>query len=179
VEALGEVGSAVGIEIDDYGTVEFDELGPRLKPELAGALFQQLRRRYDEVLDKRLLGDRTSRPMVQPERPRTRHGDGESVSQAALSWRAFERDVDAEMQKLLATARYSLRLAAQEGDQTHHLKRSVRNLAQAADWYGMLVADGRSGSETTVSELQSLRGLLDRLIDERLNGVRGSTKPAS
>jgi hypothetical protein len=43
----------------------------------------------------------------------------------------------------------------------------------------MLVADGRGGAEKTVTELQLLRGLLDRLIDQRLNGVQESTKPAS
>jgi hypothetical protein len=174
-EALGEVASAVGIDLDHYGSVTFDELGARITPELATILFQRLRRRYDEVLDDRLLADRSSRPIVQPGRPSIRVDDEASAPSDAPSWEAFERDVDAEMEKLLATARYSLRLAAQEGEKTRHLQRSAQSLAQAADWNALLRADGRSASQQTIAELQSLRGRLDELIDRRLQGLRASS----
>jgi hypothetical protein len=174
-EALRQIASAVGIDIDHYGAVAFGELGPRLSPDLESALFFRLRRRYDEVLDERLLADRTSLPIIQPERspePSDDEGSVPPVTEAS-SWDAFEGDVDAEMQRLLATARYSLRLAAQEGELTRHLQRSTRSVAEAADWYAMLRADGRHGADRTVTELESLRNRLDHLIDQRINGHRG------
>jgi len=170
-EVVRQIASEAGVQSKDDRPASIDDPRRRLPPDRDWELFRLLRRRYDEVLDDRLLGDRTSRPIIQPDRPPVATS---AASADRLTWDEFDGDVESEMQRLLGTTRYSMRLAAQEGEETHHLQRSTRNLAEAFEWYAMLQTDGRSVTDKTVAELQSLRARLNELIDQRLEAAVAS-----
>lgn len=174
-DALHRIATKVGVDIGDATDIAFDELGPQLPSHVEEALFLRLRRRYDQLLDERLLGNRTSRPIIQPERTGPPRHDDESSDRAdprPVSCESRQGDGDAELRRLLAAARYSLRLAAQEGKQTPHLQRSARSIAEAAEFVALLKADGRSVTAKTFREFRSLRKRLDQLIEHRLQEWR-------
>jgi hypothetical protein len=142
----------------------------RLSPSAQDALFLRLRARYDEILDARLLGDRTVRPTV-PYTPMVHAPESRSVSASAEPQDEYAEEL-AYVQHLIRGASYSVRMAASEGNDGHYLRRALGQLADAASWLGMLRAEPASAKEpahaSAQEEFSRARSQLASLIERRL-----------
>lgn len=144
------------------------QIRPRLTPVAELELFQQLRGRYDAFLNSRLLGNRSHWPGV--EHPQHMRTPGASDGREE---EVFWDNVATEARRSLAGARFSLRLAAQDGRSAPHLRRTVTQLSEAAEWYGLLVSERRPVSSIE-DEIDQTRRQLDEIIDRWLSAPSGA-----